>query len=59
MDRRSLAEFVLTTMEGAVMLTRTHRDVAYFDRAIAQLRSYFELALGVRAPTRRRRTAGR
>ena len=41
-DRRALAEFVLTTMEGAVMLTRTHRDVGYFDRAIAQLRSYFD-----------------
>ena len=41
-DRRALAEFVLTTMEGAVMLTRTHRDVGYFDRAIGQLRRYFE-----------------
>ena len=40
-DRAALAEFVLTTMEGAVMLTRTHRDVAYFDRAIGQLREYF------------------
>lgn len=58
-DRRALAEFVLTTMEGAVMLTRTHRDVAYFDRAIAQLRSYFELALSGRARTVGRRRAGR
>ena len=40
-DRGALAEFTLTTMEGAVMLTRTHRDVAYFDRAIGQLREYF------------------
>ena len=41
-DRRALAEFVLTTMEGGVMQCRTHRDVAYFDRAVAQLRGYFQ-----------------
>jgi AcrR family transcriptional regulator len=40
-DRRALAEFVLTTMEGGVMQARTHRDVAYFDRAVRQLRTYF------------------
>lgn len=42
LDRRALAEFVLTTMEGGVMQARTHRDVAYFDRAVRQLRLYFE-----------------
>lgn len=41
LDRRELAEFVLTTMEGGVMQARTHRDVAYFDRAVRQLRTYF------------------
>lgn len=41
-DRRALAEFVLTAMEGGVMQARTHRDVAYFDRTIAQLRAYFD-----------------
>jgi len=40
LDRRALAEFVLTTMEGGVMQSRTHRDVAYFDRAVRQLRNY-------------------
>ncbi len=40
-DKRALAQFVLTTMEGGVMQARTHRDVAYFDRAVAQLRSHF------------------
>jgi TetR/AcrR family transcriptional regulator, transcriptional repressor for nem operon len=39
-DRRRLAEFTLTTMEGGVMLTRTYRDASYFDRAIATLRDY-------------------
>jgi AcrR family transcriptional regulator len=42
-DTRRLAEFVLTTMEGAVMLTRTYRDVGYFDRAIAELRDHVGL----------------
>ena len=42
-DRRALAQFVLTAMEGGVMQARTHRDVAYFDRAVAQLRAHFEL----------------
>ena len=39
---RSLAEFTLTVMEGAVMQARTYRDVAYFDRAIAQIRLFYE-----------------
>ncbi len=40
-DRRALASFVLTTMEGGVMLARTYRDVAMFDAAVGQLRDYF------------------
>jgi AcrR family transcriptional regulator len=42
-DRAALAEFVLTTMEGAVMQARTHRDVRYFDRAVGELRRYVDL----------------
>jgi AcrR family transcriptional regulator len=42
LDRHALAEFILTTMEGGVMQARTYRDVAYFDRAVAQLRQHFE-----------------
>ena len=42
LDRRELAEFVLTTMEGGVMQARTHRDVGYFDRSVRQLRAYFD-----------------
>lgn len=45
-DRQALAEFVLTVMEGAVMQARTHRDVAFFDRAVAQLRTHFEALTG-------------
>jgi AcrR family transcriptional regulator len=47
-DFRSIAEFVLTVMEGAVMQARTHRDVAYFDRAVAELRRYFDRLLAGR-----------
>jgi len=47
LDRQAAAEFVLTVMEGAVMQARTYRDVSYFDRAVAQLRIYFD-ALAVR-----------
>jgi TetR/AcrR family transcriptional regulator, transcriptional repressor for nem operon len=43
LDRKALAEFVLTAMEGAVMQARTHRDVAYFDRMTATLRGHFEM----------------
>ncbi len=42
LDRRELAQFVLTTMEGGVMLARTFRDIAYFDAAVRQLRQYFK-----------------
>lgn len=42
-DKGALAQFVLTAMEGGVMQARTHRDVAYFDRAVTQLRAHFEL----------------
>jgi TetR/AcrR family transcriptional regulator, transcriptional repressor for nem operon len=45
-DRRALAEFVLTVMEGGVMQARTHRDVAPFDRNVEQLRAYLALLAG-------------
>ena len=45
LDRKALAEFVLTTMEGGVMQARTHRDVAYFDRGVKALRQHFDLLL--------------
>ena len=49
-DRQALAEFVLTVMEGAVMQARTYRDVAWFDRAIAQLRLHFDQLEAAREP---------
>jgi len=40
LDRRALAIFCLTTMEGGVMLSRTERSIAGFDSAVAMLRDY-------------------
>jgi AcrR family transcriptional regulator len=56
-DRQGLAEFVLTTMEGGVMLARTHRDVGHFDRAVAQLRAHFAALEAQGASARRSRAA--
>jgi len=44
-DTRALAVFVLTTMEGAVMLARTYRNFEAYDAAIVQLRDYVERQL--------------
>lgn len=41
-EPRALALFTLTTMEGAVMLARTHRDLKYFDSAVATLLDHVE-----------------
>ncbi len=51
-DTARLATFVLTTMEGGVMLSRTHRTLAAFDAAVATLRDYFNrLESGATEPT--------
>ena len=47
-DRRALALFALTVMEGAVMLARTERKLDPFDAAIAQYRDYVERLLAGR-----------
>ncbi|MBK8178817.1 MAG: TetR/AcrR family transcriptional regulator [Planctomycetes bacterium] len=44
-DPRRMAVFVLTTMEGAVMLARTYRNFEAYDAAIVQLRDYVERLL--------------
>lgn len=45
---QALAEFTLTVMEGGVMQARTHRDVGYFDRNVAQLRAHIDLLISAR-----------
>jgi TetR/AcrR family transcriptional regulator, transcriptional repressor for nem operon len=42
LDREQLALFVLTTMEGSVMLARSYQDIAPYDAAVTQLRDYFD-----------------
>ncbi len=49
-DFQALAEFTLTVMEGGVMQARTHRDVGYFDRGVAQLRAHIDLLTGATVP---------
>lgn len=39
-DTRALAQFVLTTMEGGVMLSRTYRSLDAFDASVATLKDY-------------------
>lgn len=40
-DTHRLAVFVLTTMEGGVMQSRTYRTLDAFDASVASLRDYF------------------
>jgi len=43
LDRSALAQLVVCTMEGAVLGTRLNRNLAPFDAAMNQLRTYFDL----------------
>ena len=42
-DLDALSIFVLTTMEGGVMQSRSARRIEPFDQSVAQLRNYFNL----------------
>ena len=48
-DKKALAQFVLTTMEGGVMQARTYRSLEAFDASVAQLRNYFDYLAGTAA----------
>ena len=41
-DRRALAVFTLTVMEGGIMQSRTHRTPETFDAGVAMLRDYID-----------------
>ncbi len=58
-ERRELAQFVLTTMEGGVMQARTFRDLAYFDASVRQLRRYIDRLLAEAAAPAPRSAAAR
>jgi TetR/AcrR family transcriptional repressor of lmrAB and yxaGH operons len=59
LDRASLAQLVVCTMEGAVLGTRLNRSLAPFDAVIAQLRTYFDLLEDRVGAPRAVATAGR
>lgn len=42
LDRRAIARFALTTMEGGVMLARAHRSIEPYDDAVDRFRDYLE-----------------
>ncbi len=44
-DLDALATMVLTTMEGGVLQSRSHRRIEPFDQSVAQLRNYFACLL--------------
>jgi TetR/AcrR family transcriptional repressor of nem operon len=44
-NRTELALFVLTTMEGAVMLARAYQSIDPYDAAVTQLRDFFDRLL--------------
>jgi TetR/AcrR family transcriptional regulator, transcriptional repressor for nem operon len=58
-DTGALATFVLTTMEGGVMLSRSSRSAEPFDAAVRQLRMHFELLLQHEERTKQARKAGK
>jgi TetR/AcrR family transcriptional repressor of nem operon len=57
LDREQLSLFVLTTMEGAVMLARSYRSLDPYDAAIALLRDYFDRLMSTKQTARRRRAS--
>jgi TetR/AcrR family transcriptional regulator, transcriptional repressor for nem operon len=66
LDREQLALFVLTTMEGAVMLARAYHNIEPYDVAVTQLRDYFDRLLqdgsdwsSPRRPRRQARSASK
>jgi len=62
LNRRALAHFVLTTMEGGVMQARTFRKIVYFDDAVNQLHGYFGYltrGIAARTPSHRHRPPAR
>jgi AcrR family transcriptional regulator len=59
-DAHALATFVLTTMEGGVMLSRSFGSIEPFDAAVRQLRAHFALLLGEKVtstPQKRKKSA--
>ncbi len=48
LNLKTLSKFVLTVMEGGVMQSRAHREIAPFDASVEHLRGYFRLLIAQR-----------
>lgn len=53
-DRRALAEFILSTTEGAILQARVRRSLEPFDASIAALRRHLELLAPNSRPAEKR-----
>jgi AcrR family transcriptional regulator len=51
LDRRALAEFILSAVEGATLQARARRSLAPFDATVAELRRHLGPLEGTRQPT--------
>ncbi len=56
-DLDALATFVLVTMEGGVMLSRSYGSVEPFDQAVRQLRQHFTVLLAAKRSTKKKGAA--
>jgi AcrR family transcriptional regulator len=54
LDLDALATFVLTTMEGGVLQSRSCRRLEPFDQSVAQLRNYFACLTGEPSPRKKK-----
>lgn len=55
----SLARFIVSAMEGAVLQARVNRSAMPFDASVAQLRTFFDLLQGTSEPPKASRPAAR
>jgi len=51
LDRRALAEFIFSAVEGAALQARASRSLAPFDATVVGLRRHFELLTGSARPS--------
>lgn len=52
-NRETLAQFILTVMEGGMMQARAHRSLDPYDASVAHLRGYFDQLLAEPKSSRR------
>jgi AcrR family transcriptional regulator len=58
-NRGTLARFIVSAMEGAVLQSRVNRSAVPFDASVTQLRTFFDLLQGPSEPPKAPRPAAR